>query len=194
MVGGTLCIAGWAFFISSHGPTTVNENQKVLGLGMEAWTRLLSVPLALVAVGLVAIHSQQRSRAGWLGKSGYAVSLVGLLLWAVSYFMLAPPLPIIIVAIGMVLFGVATLKAKVLPRWSRGIPLVLGVLLVPGFFLTFPGFLLDFAAFNWVIAFGLSGYFAFIAQGLGWVLLGYALWSQKTTAHPTPSLNGRSES
>ena len=97
----------------------------------------------------------------------------------VGNLMLSPPLPIIILAIGMVLFGVATLSAKVLPLWSRSIPLVLRVLLIPGFFLTFPGFVLDFPPFNSVHAFGLSGYFTFIAQGLGWVLLGYALWSER---------------
>ncbi len=182
MLGGVLWAANWIVFTIGHGPSTVNENQEVLGLVPDAWNRLLAVPLALVAVGLVALHSRQRSRAGWLGKSGYVVSLVGLALWAVSYLALGPPLPIIIVAIGMVLFGVATLRAKVLPRWSRSIPLVLGVLLVPGFFLTFPGFILDFPPFNWVYAFGLSGYFTCIAQGLGWVLLGYALWSQRSTA------------
>lgn len=177
MLGGVLLVAGWIPFTIAHGPTTVNENREVLGLSPDAWNRLLSVPLVFVAVGLMAIHSRQRLLAGWLGKTGYAVSLVGLVLWAVSYFTLGPP-PIIIVAVGMVLFGVATVKAKVLPRWSRSIPLVLGILLVPGFFLTFPGFILNIPPFDWVYAFGLSGYFTCIAQGLGWMLLGYVLWSQ----------------
>ena len=181
MLGGVLWAADWVLFTIGHGPTTINENQEVLSLGPDAWGRFVVVPLALVAVGLVTIHYLQRSRAGWLGKSGYVVSLVGLALWAVANLILGPPLPIIIAAIGMVLFGIATLRAKVLPRWSRSIPLVLGVLLIPGFFLTFPGFILDFPPFDWVYAFGLSGYFTFIAQGLGWVLLGYALWSQKAT-------------
>ena len=190
MVGGVLWAADWVLFTTSHGPTTVNENQEVLGLGPDAWGRLVVVPLVLVAVGLVALHSRQRSHTGWLGKSGYVVSLVGLTLWAVANLILGPPLPIIIVAVGMVLFGVATLRAEVLPRWSRSIPLVLGVLLIPGFFLTFPGFILDFPPFNWVYAFGLSGYFTFIAQGLGWVLLGYVLWSQRELQQSNPHTSG----
>ena len=187
MLGGTLWAADWVLFTIGHGPTTVNENREVLGLDPDAWLQLLVVPLVLVAVGLVALHSLQRSHTGWLGRSGYIVSLVGLALWVVGNLTESPPLPIIILAIGMVLFGVATLRAKVLPRWSRSIPLVLGVLLIPGFFLTFPGFILDFPPFNWVIAFGLSGYFTFIAQGLGWVLLGYVLWSQKAKAEQSPA-------
>ena len=187
MLGGVLWAADWVLFTIGHGPTTINENQEVLSLGPDAWLQLLVVPLVLVAVGLVALHSLQRSHTGWLGRSGYIVSLVGLALWVVGNLTESPPLPIIILAIGMVLFGVATLRAKVLPRWSRSIPLVLGVLLIPGFFLTFPGFILDFPPFNWVIAFGLSGYFTFIAQGLGWVLLGYVLWSQKAKAEQSPA-------
>jgi len=80
-----LWAADWVLFTIGHGPTTINENQEVLGLNPDAWSRLLVVPLVLVAVGLVALHSREASHSGWLGKSGYVVSLVGLALWVVDF-------------------------------------------------------------------------------------------------------------
>lgn len=179
ILGGALWAFGWTLFISGHDPTHVNQGREILGLGPDAWDRLLAIPLGLIAFGLVAVHSLQAVRAGWSGKSGYAVSLVGLALWAVANLLRLPPGGILVFAIGMVLFGVGTLRAAVLPHWSRSIPLILGMLLIPGFVLTFPGLVLSFESADAIGAFGLAGLFTHIAQGLGWVLLGYILWSEK---------------
>lgn len=87
----------------------------------------------------------------------------------------------------MVLFGVGTLRAAALPRWSRGIPLILGFLLIPGFILTFPGLILSFEFADAIGAFGLAGLFTHITQGLGWILLGYVLWSEKDSSVQQPA-------
>ncbi len=179
ILGGALWATGWVLFISGHGPTHVNQGREVLGLGPDAWDQLSVIPLGLIAFGLVAVYSRQALRAGWPGKSGYAVSLVGLALWAVANLLRLPPGGILVFAIGMVLFGVGALRAGALPRWSRGIPLILGLLLIPGFVLTFPGLVLSFEFADTMGAFGLAGLFTHIVQGLGWVLLGYILWSEK---------------
>ncbi len=179
ILGGALWAIDWILFISGHGPTHINEGREVLGLDPDAWDQLSVIPLALIAFGLAALHSRQAARAGWPGKSGYAVSLVGLALWAVANLLRLPPGGILVFVIGMALFGVGTLRAGALPRWSRGIPLILGVLLVPGFVLTFPRLVLSFELADAIGAFGLAGLFTHIVQGLGWVLLGYVLWSER---------------
>jgi hypothetical protein len=187
MMGGTLWIVDWALFISCHDPTSTNQNLEVLGLGPDAWGRLLVVPLALVAVGLVALHSRQASRAGWLGKSGYVVSLIGLALWALGNLTLSPPGAIGIVAVGMVLFGFGTLRSGMTAPRDPSILIVLGILLIPGFVLTFPGLVLSFAFADAIGAFGLSGLFTHIAQGLGWILIGYTLWLERGRTIQQPS-------
>ncbi|CAA9443632.1 MAG: hypothetical protein AVDCRST_MAG14-176 [uncultured Rubrobacteraceae bacterium] len=179
ILGGALWAIDWILFIIGHSLTHVNQGREVLGLRPDAWDHLSVIPLGLIAVGLVAVQSRQAVRTGWPGKDGYAVSLVGLALWTVANLLRLPPGGILVFAIGMVLFGVGTLRAAALPRWSRGIPLILGVLLVPGFVLTFPGLVLSFEFADAIGAFGLAGLFTHIAQGLGWVLLGYTLWSEK---------------
>ncbi len=179
ILGGALWTIDWILFISGHGPTHINEGREVLSLDPDTWDQLSVIPLALIAFGLAALHSRQAARAGWPGKSGYAVSLVGLALWAVANLLRLPPGGILVFVIGMALFGVGTLRAGALPRWSRGIPLILGVLLVPGFVLTFPRLVLSFELADAIGAFGLAGLFTHIVQGLGWVLLGYVLWSER---------------
>ena len=77
---------------------------------------------------------------GWLGAVGVLGTLVGL-----------------------VLYGAATLQARVLPRWCG----ILFIILMPG-----------------MILFGslLSGAYPIIWSGLVWVALGYALWSQSSSS------------
>ncbi len=179
ILGGALWAIDWILFISGHGPTHINEGREVLGLRPDAWDQLSIVPLALIAFGLAALHSRQAARARWPGMSGYAISLTGLALWAVANLLRLPPGGILVFAVGMVLVGIGNLRAGALSRWSRGIPLILGVLLVPGFGLTFPGLVLSFEFADAIGGFGLAGLFTHIAQGLGWILLGYVLWSSE---------------
>ena len=73
------------------------------------------------------------------------------LLWLVPVASLA-------VMIGFVLYGVATLRARVLPRWC-------GVALI--------------VAFPAAIA---SGTYAYFWLGLVWLALGYLLWRKRSTA------------
>jgi uncharacterized membrane protein len=65
--------------------------------------------------------------------------------------------------VGLVLYGAATLQARVLPHWYG----ILLILLMPG-----------------TILFGalMPGNYSIIWNGLVWVALGYALWSHSSSA------------
>jgi hypothetical protein len=67
--------------------------------------------------------------------------------------------------VGFVLFGIATFRARVLPRWS-------GVLLV---------------AYPLLLIAGLPVDGPLILVGLLWLALGYALWTRRDTPAEQPS-------
>jgi nitric oxide reductase large subunit len=70
--------------------------------------------------------------------------------------------------VGEVLYGAATLQARVLPRWCG----VLFILLMP------------VTIFLGVV---LPGDLAILWVGLAWLALGYVLWSQRGVAGDQPS-------
>jgi hypothetical protein len=131
--------------------------------------------------GLVGLHARQVESYGRLGTVGFFLAFAGAALafvgqatsgifphngalgWLFSdpgYAFLAG---ILLMSLGLVLLGVATLRARVLPRWC-------GVGLIA---------LVVFSALG---AFG-----GFVAFGLIWLALGYALWSQLGTSIEQPS-------
>ena len=69
--------------------------------------------------------------------------------------------------VGMMLYGAATLQARVLPRWCG-----LGFVVVPPLVL--------------VLEVLLEGY-GEVLFGLLWLAVGYALWSRRGTAEGQPS-------
>jgi hypothetical protein len=168
IVGGVLWIANWFVYIEGHGPTSFNMARRIAGLRPEAWDQLLVVPFAFVSVALVALGRFPSGRRSRARRLGYLVSLLGLLLWALANITRSPPVTIVVLAAGMVVLGIGLIQARALPAWSRGIPLALGVLLILGVGLLF-GVLRDPRSYGW------SGYFTHVAQGVGWVLLGFAL-------------------
>jgi hypothetical protein len=102
--------------------------QGIPGFTMEAF---LVAALLLVPVGMVGFHALQSRSYGRLGRAGYWMALAGPLavaLGAASYLFfgnvfgtsllwLAWPLGRLLLLAGFVLYGVATLQARVLPRW-----------------------------------------------------------------------------
>ena len=73
-----------------------------------------------------------------------------------------------VLAVGLVLVGIATIQAKALPRWSRALPLVTGLLLASGFLVA-----LSLGEWGlWVIVLSLGP----------WMLLGYVVWSDQAEA------------
>jgi hypothetical protein len=124
-----------------------------------------------VGAGLVGLHALQKVHYGRIGRGslwtvalgtlalvvGVVVLLFGRLEWLVF------PVGISAVLIGFVLYGAATLQARVLPRWYG-----IAIMVAPSLYL----FLGDYAG---------------ILFGLVWVALGYALWSRSGAATEQPS-------
>ena len=140
----------------------------------EAYNRVMPVILPLLVVGLLAFHAAQKESHGWLRRAGTIIALIGftlLLVGNVAEFWVFNTQPygeangrdnswtlyllgVLTLAIGSVLFGIATLCAKILPH-RAAVLFTIGsaAAVVPGF-----GMLLF---------------------GAGWAWLGYALWSKR---------------
>jgi hypothetical protein len=132
---------------------------------------LLAVALLLLAVGLVGFHALQKGNYGRIGRAGLYTAIAGSLAQALGfvYALLDVEAALVLIAgslgmlVGFVLYGVATLRARVLPRWYSIV------------FIIF-----------WPVAI-LLGDYAPIWIGLVWLALGYALWSRRGVAAEQPS-------
>jgi hypothetical protein len=125
-------------------------------------------------VGAMALHVRQAPNGGRLEKWGFRIAFAGLLLgtlgsigeyWvgALEFSFFAFTIPgILLLNVGLPLFGIGTLRAKVAPRLGAWLLTIGG----------FPGiFLMTF----------LLGHFSggALLLNLAWVMLGYALWSSQ---------------
>lgn len=148
-----------------------------------------SVPIQLLMLGgLVGLHARQVGGRGYgrLGTAGLLLALVGRLL-AVALWPLmlsggpadaSPSLGGMVVTgvvgaaaeLGVLLLGVATLRAAVLPPPWKALPLVIFLLGAPFTILMGPLFR---AGIDLLILTNAQT----LLLGLGWALLGYALWS-----------------
>ncbi len=129
---------------------------------------------------LVGFHVLQARSLSQLGTTGFAVAFVGTALVLMSTLLVIIfldrlgetllgvlfGLGLIGWLVGFVLFGIATFRAQVLPRWC-------GLLLIAHIPLF--AFLLSF--------YGVGG----IVLGLLWLALGYALWSRREASTERPS-------
>lgn len=136
------------------------------------------VALLLLLVGLAGFHALQKENYGRIGHAGFYTVIGGSSAQIIAYGGLAlgnVPLEfldfldflgLLVVMVGFVLYGAATLQARVLPRWC-------GV-----------GFIVGLPA--WMGASMVSeeygGMVGGILFGLLWLTLGYVLWSRKDAA------------
>ncbi len=151
--------------------------QNVLVLAVEEirWTEgVFLVALLLVLAGVFGFHLLQQDRYGPIGRAGLwtifgatVIQEVGLLIFILgdaTLFWLVSPVGYVVMIVGYVLFGAATLQAGVVPRWC-------GLTLLLGEPVTY-----------------LMGDYGGIVFGLMWVVLGYVLWSLRgvSTEQPAP--------
>jgi hypothetical protein len=134
---------------------------------------LFVVALLFTATGLVGLHALQRSSYGLLGQAGFYIALLAItarILGAVVFLAGSSALGWISfpatasMLVGFVLCGVATLRARVLPRWY-GLALIVSMpvsLLAPT-------------------------YYGTVLFGLILLALGYVLWLRRGTATGQPS-------
>jgi hypothetical protein len=161
--------------------------ETIFSLAWEDYNKLLPIVLLLLLVGLTGLTAKHGRRSGSLGRVGLVVALFGLglmLLGNVGEFWIAGGIRVgmtsaalvgwmsyslgyLLLSIGLVLLGIAALRKKLLP-YGNAVPLTLGLRGFPIFFTVTSGVTLGMV---------LATLF-----GLGWILLGYSLWSQRGTA------------
>ncbi len=128
---------------------------------------LLPISYLLTAAGLVGLHALQSGDYGRIGQAGFYTASSGSLA-----SILATVVPLIggaeldllhtigalLVIVGYIIYGAATLQARVLPHWCGVAFIVVG-----------PGT---------VALLGFGGN-TLVVLGLFWLALGYALWSRR---------------
>lgn len=160
VVGSLFGIAG--FLLHPSGNTPANY----LSPTWLPANLLILVGALLVALGLPGMYARQAERAGKLGLIGFTLTFFVVLLFgiasgAIETFILpalaahastsaflsgsmpAPYGRLILVAlllelIGPLLLGIATLRAKVFPRWTAWLLIATPVLALAGFFVSLP--------------------------------------------------------
>jgi hypothetical protein len=122
----------------------------------------------LQVVGLLGFHALQGRNYGRIGRAGLYTTIGAIVLW--EFLILTSllggdvgldwlvPVGVLGTLVGLVLYGAATLQARVLPRWCG----ILFIILMP------VGILLGDLQPIW--------------GGLVWLALGYALWSHSSGA------------
>jgi hypothetical protein len=129
---------------------------------------LIILAMILEVVGLVGFHALQGRNYGRIGRAGlyttigsiviFELVLVASLLGGDVGLDWLVPVGVLGAVVGFVLYGAATLQARVLPRWCG----ILFIILMP------VGILLGDLQPIW--------------GGLVWLALGYALWSHSSGA------------
>lgn len=163
--------AGAAFLA---GVAYIADALRLLGPGSSAaLTHLVAIVLTLVAA--VSLHVVQQSRygsVGWIGVGIVAVALVAQAVGRLSELSgsgalegLVFPLGVLVMVAGLVVYGVATWRAAVLPRW-----VAIGLVVVP------PLAIVAAVTFEEI---GLDAEHGEVLLGLLWVVVAYALWSTK---------------
>jgi len=130
---------------------------------------LALVGYGLLVVGLLGFHALQGRNYGRIGRAGLYTTVGAIVVW--EFLILAGlfagddggpgwlvAVGVLGTLVGLVLYGAATLQARVLPRWCG----ILFIILMP------VGILLGDLQPIW--------------GGLVWLALGYALWSQSSGA------------
>ena len=191
---GALAMLGGAIWILSSvmNAFTHDGARAVLGLSELGWRRMVDPGMLFFMAGLAGFYARQGGKTGKLGKTGFIIGLAGLvtmLIGNVIEYWVGPLLYdyvqgeispaehlgwaivtvgwLVVVPIGFILLGVATLRAKVLPGWRRPLPLIIGLMIPSGMLLAF--------------GIGEAGVvISFLLFGLGWIVLGYALWSDRS--------------
>jgi hypothetical protein len=174
LASGVLWIAGGLLALAfPHSPPNV------LGTRLDyLGTSVFSAAYLGVLGGLVGLHAKQIGSYGRLGTVGFLLAFFGAALLCVGQatsaifagnsalgWLFDDPgygftVGINLFLVGLLMFGIATLRAGVLPRWC-GFALI-GVVAI--------------SVFGAIVSAG----GVFVAVGLVWIALGYALWSGKS--------------
>jgi hypothetical protein len=188
--GGLAAMLAGALWTVLGPLITFSSEDTLFGLTYEDYNKLLAAPLLLLLVGLAGLHARFAGHAGCLGWTSFVIAFVGLALLLIGNLVASWINPVrgvqislistLIVCGGLVLFSIAAMRANVLPRWSRALPILIGFLTPAQYIATGIGTLI----------FGDEpGLVLWSLFGVGWMLLGYALWldSRQLGGQPQPS-------
>jgi hypothetical protein len=187
MVGGALFLVSSFVYLVSHA--------------FLYYLAFLGVALLLATVGMVGFHVMQRHSYVSMGRAGFWSVVVGSLvvvtggaifftLGKAGDFLQASPPPLLVwvvlgllglvvgfvsLVVGYPLYGVATLHARVLPRWC-GVAFIAAI--PAGIALSVLWIVLAWVA-SYEPFLSFSGVSTFMVLGLAWLALGYALWARR---------------
>ncbi len=167
------CVPGGVLWALS--PLGVSLSEYRFSTAAIFWKLFPSAPL-LLAIGLVGLQLWQSGRAGWAGKAGFALALLGIALIVAgdvgkfwlgvddTYLITAPAyramrIGLLLFALGSLVFGAAALRARTLPVWGAAPFTVFSV-----------GALVAVSA-----DLGTTGATLWVLFGAGWVWLGLSL-------------------
>jgi hypothetical protein len=194
VLGGAMWTASWIL-----ADSTADGTRDVFGLSERGWrTVLLNPAMLLCMAGVVGFHAKQTGRSGSIGKSGFAICLLGLgtmllgniIEFWVSELFYGTQQPgwavfwcgLLLLPIGLLLLGIGTLKARVFSGWRRAVPF--------GFGVTLALLILSGVALMLLSGSGSQEGFLrvlFLSIATGWAVLGYALWSGWSAKKEAPN-------
>ena len=163
--GGTAAMLGGIVLMVDGLLGLVNKDAQYLDV-------IFIVALVLVLVGLAGLHALQRDSYGRIGRVGFYTVVIATLAQILGLAVLLAgsaalewliPIGSLAVLVGFVLYGVATLQARVLPRWY-------GLALIVCMPLSLP-----------LAVYGTTLF------GLILVVLGYVLWLRRDASTEQPS-------
>jgi|SRR5215217_7589415 len=169
-------LAGVAFVLLSLLSIAISGSSPYFDVGFViAW--LFTIP------GVVGLHAAQNESYGLLGRVGSValvagvvantLGLVPLMADNESLLWLSFPVGAVLLLVGFLALGIATLRADVLPRWA-GVALIVALPLV-----AIAGVVLGAPSDE--------DYPGVVVTGLVWLSLGYALWSRSGGRAAQPS-------
>jgi len=186
MLGAAVWWASWIL-----NGFTKDGSVTILGLSERGWRTVANAALLSFIGCLAGIAAAHASRAGKVAIIGFLTTLLALVAMlagnVIEFWVASDPggsmqlFGLFVQPIGLILLGFPVFKANVLPRWGRPVPLgfgaILGLMLVVVMVRMATGIQLQEKLLALVI----------MTIGLGWMVLGYALWSGLSAKKGTPN-------
>lgn len=191
ILGGVMLMAAW--ILPRVGAVPLDLSERSLR------TLVLNPPILLFMAGLTAFYRYEREQSGILGRTGVVVGALALLMMLVgniTEFWVFEPfygtgqpgwvmmgIGLVLLPFGLLLLGLATFRARVYSGWRRAVPFGFGLSLLLLILATIAVMLVSGSGTQE----GLGGAIVLMIAA-GWVVLGYALWSEpRQAASPRPS-------
>ena len=168
-VGGVLMAALWPVYISLHGPTSFNEERRLLGRDPLFWGAMMEgLSSVLIAAGLLALLPGVWLVFGRAARIGYVLVLIALVVPGVfdlAFLVTAPPLLVPFEAVGLALIAGA---GRRLHPSTRIVFAVMAAMLAVAFATS----LVPVEQWDAVDGFRYTGLLANVGVGVGWAVVG----------------------